>query len=134
MKKLIPLFAICLVVLCLFSSCGSNEKQIQAKYRLQGSIVYLNPDDSKTYEASKPYLYIYHDGTYSIEFINTGKWERSPDDNNRIYLKASDTKVFSQMELEFHPVTGELVHINTVTNNPKYEITGSFYYYQALKP
>ena len=86
MKKIIPLLVICLAVLCFFSSCGMIEKQIEAKYKLQGHIAYFNPADSQSYMADKCDLYIYHGGEYSIDFINSGTWERSADDPNRIYL------------------------------------------------
>ena len=130
MKKLVPLFAVCLAVLCFFSSCGMYDNhQVEAKYKLQGYII-----KASGIMVDRCAMYLYHNGQYEIELVNSGTWKRSEDDPNKIILTASDSEIFSTMELQFFPITGELEVIDYDSDNPDFEINGSFYYSYALKP
>jgi len=139
MKKFIPLLLVCLAIICFCSSCGMFEKNpVEGHYQLYepegmvGYICYWDPDWSTVVQVDRCDLYLYSDGKYTIHYVNSGSWEKSEDDPNKIILTASDSKVFSRMELAFDERWQELEMINTDTTNPDFEFSGVFKFYSSL--
>ena len=136
MKKLIPLFVICLAVLCFFSSCGAfDPKPLEATYRHYGHITYRDPDrGNQTYRAERCLMSLYPDGSYTIDLISAGAgtWARDASNPNIIILTPSTTKIFSRIELEYDPDYHALEPIKAESSFDGFEVEGTFRYTSAL--
>ncbi|MBR6084637.1 MAG: hypothetical protein IKP61_03365 [Spirochaetales bacterium] len=108
----------------------SSENDTYERYNLNGfdggHIRYYDTSKSSGIMADRPDLTLYSDGRYTIDFVNSGTWERSKDDPNKIILTPTNTMVFSKMELRFDAKWMLMEIYNVVTTNQNYEDEGDF--------
>ena len=95
-------------------SLGSEE------YKYTAGIEYYNSSLSSGVIADKCKLTLNSDGTYEIEYVNSGRWEKSTDNPNKITLTASDSQVFSRMVIEYDALFRELTIIEAESTNSKF--------------
>lgn len=107
------------------------EKPLEAKYKHYGSIIYKNAK-GEGISVDRTDLYLYPNGEYKIDLVNSGTWEKDEDDPNKIILTASDTFIFSRLVLEYDPKWYELEPIDHESTNPGFKINSFFKYTSPL--
>ena len=111
----------------------SSANDTYEQYNLQdfgeeAYIKYYNTSLSGVVRADRPNLTLYADGRYVIDLINSGTWEKSKDDPNKITLTSTSdpNNVFSKMELSYDANWLMLEISDTETTNANYEDKGYF--------